>query len=555
MRARILGGVSLALALVLGTAACGGSSGDAGGGKPGSARITIEDNPDSPMTDTFNPFLGTSTGMTVNAETLIYEPLLQFNILNPQQPPTPWLASGYAWSNGGRTITFTTRAGATWSNGTPFTAADVAYTFDLVKNNTAFNGHGLPIASASAPTATTAVVTFKTPQYANLYYIAGTTYIVPRSLWQSVADPTTYGDPKPVGTGPYTLSTFTPQGFTLTANKRFWGTKPKISTVYFPAYSTNVPANQALANGEITWGGNDVTNIDKTYVAKDPSHNKYWFPALNTVTLVMNLTKAPFDDLAVRQAVSAAINRGQLSSVGETGYEAPAASSSGMIPSDAGIEPAATKNDLKPTPDLAKVASLMTGAGYTKQGGYWTKNGAPVSFAVEDPTTFTDYYLDDSLLSTQLKAAGFKVSADGTSENAWQNDMAQGNFEATVYWGQAGPTPFYQYQSWMDSTAAAPIGKTAFGDYGRWQDPATQRAVTAYESSQPQSPAAIAALQQLATIESTKLPVIPLVYGAGWDEYNTKDFTGWPTASNPYNAPSPNVPMIEYTLLHLKPVS
>jgi peptide/nickel transport system substrate-binding protein len=557
MRARIWGGVSIALALALGTAACGGSTGgsSSGGGKPGSAKITIEDNPDSPMTDTFNPFLATSTGNTVNATTLMYEPLLEFNILNPQQSPKPWLSTAYTWSNGGKTITFTTRSNVKWSNGTPFTAADVAYTFNLIKANTALNAHGLPIVSASAPNATTAVINFKTSQYANLYYIGGMTYIVPQSIWKSVGNPTTYGDPKPIGTGPYTLTTFTPQGFTLTANPNFWGGKPKIQTAYFPAYSTNVPANQALSNGEITWAGNDVTNIQKTYVAKDPAHNKYWFPAMNTVSLVMNLTKAPFNDVKVRQALSAAINRGQLSTVGETGYEAPATSSSGMIPSDAAIEPASTKNDLKPTPDLAKVSSLMQSDGYTKQGGYWTKNGKPVSFTVEDPTTFTDYYLDDTLLASQFKAAGFKVSVDGTSQNAWQNDMAVGNFDTVIYWGQAGPTPFFQYQSWMDDTATAPIGKTAFADYGRWQDSATQAAISAYESSEPGSPQATTALQQLGTIESTELPTIPLVYGAGWDEYNTKDFTGWPTADNPYNAPLPNSPMIEYTLLHLTPVS
>jgi peptide/nickel transport system substrate-binding protein len=49
--------------------------------------------------------------------------------------------------------------------------------------------------------------------------------------------------------------------------------------------------------------------------------------------------------------------------------------------------------------------------------------------------------------------------------------------------------------------------------------------------------------------------VIPLLYGASWDEYSTKKFTGWPTPDNAYMNPTPNSPFMEYTGLHLTPVS
>ena len=49
--------------------------------------------------------------------------------------------------------------------------------------------------------------------------------------------------------------------------------------------------------------------------------------------------------------------------------------------------------------------------------------------------------------------------------------------------------------------------------------------------------------------------MIPLLYGAAWCEYSTKDYTGWPTASNQYIDPVPNTPYMEYTLLHLTPES
>ena len=63
------------------------------------------------------------------------------------------------------------------------------------------------------------------------------------------------------------------------------------------------------------------------------------------------------------------------------------------------------------------------------------------------------------------------------------------------------------------------------------------------------------ALNSLQEIVSTQAPVIPLLYGAAWYEYSTKNYTGWPTADNQYNNPVPNSPYILNTILHLKPVS
>ena len=54
---------------------------------------------------------------------------------------------------------------------------------------------------------------------------------------------------------------------------------------------------------------------------------------------------------------------------------------------------------------------------------------------------------------------------------------------------------------------------------------------------------------------ATQLPVIPTVYGAAFDEYNTATFTGWPTPSDPYESGSPNTPTSEGVVLHLKPTS
>ena len=69
-------------------------------------------------------------------------------------------------------------------------------------------------------------------------------------------------------------------------------------------------------------------------------------------------------------------------------------------------------------------------------------------------------------------------------------------------------------------------------------------------------PAVIARqLGVIAQAMATDVPDAVLLYGAGWNEYSTAKFTGWPTPSNSYINPEPNDPWDEYTVLHLVPVS
>ena len=49
--------------------------------------------------------------------------------------------------------------------------------------------------------------------------------------------------------------------------------------------------------------------------------------------------------------------------------------------------------------------------------------------------------------------------------------------------------------------------------------------------------------------------IVPLLYGGAWAEFSTRNYTGWPSSSNPYMTPVPNTPYLEYTVLQLKPKS
>ena len=572
IRPRVLPGLAAAsaVALALGVAACSSSSSSTASGTSsspssgmGTKTLVVESTPLSPLTQTFNPFSATSTGYTLHSTNLYYEPLFFFNILNPTQAPVPMLATAYTFSNDGKTLTLTTRSGVKWSDGQPFSAADVAFTFNLIAKNPALAQTGTPApTSATATGPNTVVLNFAAPQAGNIYNI-GTQAIVSQHVWQSVSNPATYTDANPVGTGPYLLDKFTPQGILFKANPNYWNKSAiHVPEVDFPSYVSNTAAEQALESGQVDWAGNYITNVQSVFVAKDPAHNVVWFnntpymTSNNVVTLWLNVTRAPLTDPKVRQALSYAVNRQQLALQGETGYELPATSSSGLLlPVDQSLLQSQYANDLPSSGDAAKVASILSSDGYTKVNGKWTKDGKTISFSIEDPIPFSDFWLDVQILSQQLNNQGFDVKADGIGNPTnWFTDQATGNFDAMIRWSNNGPTPYYYYDNWMDYATSAPLGKTAANNFGRFNDPQAQSALTQYVSSSDPSTQQ-AALNTLQGIMSTQVPVIPLLYGASWAEFSTRNYTGWPSQSNPYSDPGPNPTEIEQVILHLKPAS
>ena len=188
----------------------------------GTKAITVENNPIPSLEDNFNAFNGNGFGYKLNIEGLFYETLLVFNNLKANTA-YPWLATDYAWNADGTSITFTLRDNVKFSDGSPLTADDVAYTFQVMKDVPAANRSGLPVASATASGANKVTVNFTQPQFQNLYNIAGQTSIIKKAAYSSQGDPSKFADPTPVGTGPYTLAKFSPQGLQFKANPQLLG--------------------------------------------------------------------------------------------------------------------------------------------------------------------------------------------------------------------------------------------------------------------------------------------------------------------------------------------
>jgi len=546
--------LSLLLILAFALAACGSSSTTPTTSSSSSNSVlTVVPSPIGDFTENFSPY---SSSADYGAKGMIYETLLFFNQENGQVQP--WLASSYQFSSDATSITFNLRQNVKWSDGQAFSSADVVFTLNMLKQYPAADGNGLWnfISSVSAPDANTVMVTLKKAYSPILWYLGGQTWIVPQHLWSSVGDPTKYTNPNPVGTGPYTLKSFTPQLIDLTRNTHYWGGNVPVAEIRYPSFDSNTSAELLLSRNEVDWTGLYTPNIQQTFVSRDPAHNHYWFPPSNVVMLYLNLAKSPFNLLPVREAISDAIDRSQLDKVGESGYEPVASPTALVLPANQSfLDPQYANTSF--SVDVAKANQLLQSAGFTKgsDGIYVDKTGKKLSFNLDVVTGWTDWVTDCQLMASDLKAIGMNVTVSALSFNAYYSALSTGTFDMAISWTNPGPTPYYLYQSLLNSSNTAPVGKAAASNFERWSDPTTDKLLAQYATSTDSSTQQ-QALNGIQQIMVNDLPAIPLVYGATWYEYNTSRFTGWPDANNTYAVPSPyTFPDAEIVVLHLKPVA
>jgi len=519
----------------------------------------MESSPETSITDNFNPFAGSAPIYGMGADGLVYEPLLQFNLANPSQKPYDWLATGYAWSNGGKTITFTIRQGVKWNNGTPLTAADVAFTYNYVKAHSSgkddINLGGLQPTSVTQ-SGNDVSLTFASSQYMNLELIGGQA-IIPQSVWSGISDPATYTDPSPVGSGPYKLGNYTAEGFTMVANPGYWAPVP-VSKVYFPVYTTNSSAENALFAGQIDWTGNYIANLQKDFIQKDPSHN-YAFEGSNASNaLYPNLSKFPTNQLAVRKAIDLALNRSAIGTQGESGLEAPVLNASGITQPafSAWLAPSLASNNLPAAGSASQAAAVLTAAGYKKNSaGFFANSQGEVDISITTPGAYSDYANDVELAVSELNAAGIKATFDNTTPAQYDAVAADGDFSMLLRWGQGGINPFSLYNGWLNPNE---IG-TGNGNYERLNDPTITADLNKLngDSTIAQQTTDLTPIEQYV---ATNLPVVPTTTSAEWCEYSSSHYTGWPTQSNPYDSCQPSgsnngqsTGTDEYVLLHLKP--
>ncbi len=569
-RFKLTGKFAMLLLLSLATilVACGGTNNTTTKTTAGQATtLHVLSAPGQPNPDLFNPFFNTNQGGDWGAQGMLYEVLYFTNLYNGQT--TPWLASSYTYSSDLTQLTFQMRPGVKWNDGQALTSADVKFTFDLMKAHPALDQSGvLPlIKSVTTPNSNTVVFTLNHPDSTALFRVGGSVYIVPQHIWAKVSgDPAKFSnDNNPVGTGPYKLTSFNTDLITYDANPDYWGTKPQVKKIQVPSIKDNTTAITDMIQGKLDWMGTGWNpDYDPLYTQKDPQHNHTWFAASNTVMLYLNLQKPPFNNLLVRKAISAAINRDQMPQ-GVAQYARVANPTGVIVPTlNDWIAPQYQSKAFQYSTSQAQ--TYLQQAGYTKgsDGFYRDASGKVFTMTVDVVNGWNDWDQDVQFIVNDLNKAGIKATINSQSGfTPYYTALSGGKYDAAISWTNTGPTPYYAYQAMLSTTNSAAPGKAVVGtNFGRWDMSTgkqyaaqTDKLLVQYEATTDVNAQkqAIAGIQDIVV---NQLPAIPLTVNVYWDEYTTKSWTGWPDANNPYDSGAPyTMPDAENVVLHLTPAA
>jgi peptide/nickel transport system substrate-binding protein len=503
-------------------------------------------------TQNMSPF---SPNVNCGVDGLIYENLVYVNGVTGQE--TPMLSTAHTFSADNKTLTFTIRDGVKWSDDKPFGASDVAFTFNLLKQFPGADSAGLwqKLSSVTAPDAKTVVMTFSTAAPTLLPFIEQT-YIVPEHLWSSVGDPTKFTNTSPVGTGPMKLKSFDAQVIKYVKNPGYWqADKVQVDELDYPVVNSNDTALLKMASHQADWTGIFSAALQTAFVAKDSAHNHVYMVPVVPVQIVPNLKNPLLAQLPVRQAISAALDRQQMSVAGEAGLEQPA-SPTGLMPGQEKYLDAQYNGKLPEfsAASPSQAESILQGAGFKKgsDGIYADAQGHKLDFKATVPGDFSDYVQDLQIAQQNLKAAGINLTLNKVSDDDWRADRSSHNFDLLMTGGFFGPTPYYYLEPLLNSSHINGAGAT---NWSGWNDTQTDKLLNQYATtSDPQ--AQVQAIQGLSAIMANQLPVIPVLDAIQFFEYTTVNWTGWPTPENPYAIGSA-YPLAagdnEQVILHLTP--
>ncbi len=540
---------------MLGAAGCAGSADSKAGGKDADTLIAFTGQAGDYQYN-FNPYSPTLIG----GGGTIFEPLFYINVAK-QMDPVPRLGTAFQWNKDGTELKITTRSGVKWTDGQKFTAADVAFTFNMVKKNKTINSTGYT-GTAKALDGTHVVVDFDKPAYMDGAQILSKFFIVPEHVWKNYSDPATNTAKNPVGTGPYTLGSFKPQAFTLSANPHYWGGAPAVKNIRYLSLSGNQAGSDALKAGQVDFMTGPVPGIDN--VPKN-------YPGYHSITIPMNQTslftcsnadlgcKGPQTDPAVRKAIYYALDRDQLNKLAFENTSSPVSPGGVLVKRDKTyVSDKLTDKTAPMSPQIDKATSILEDAGYTKDSkGLYAKDGKELSLTVKVVSGWTDYITAVNTMAQQVKKAGIKFTMQQLSWNEWADARGQGDFQLLIDSLTQGPAPdpYYALDFFFDSKNTAEVGKTANPNFARFKDPQVDTALATLKTINENDTAARQA--QLDIIEThieQSLPYIPVLTGGTTSEFNTAKFTGWPSESNLYAYPAIwSRPDDSQVFLHLKP--
>lgn len=490
---------------------------------------------DNQPVDSVNPFKEQNE-ISYDLTSMSYDLLLDYRTSDAQPDLQHSLASAYRVSPDAKTWTFTLRKGITWSDGTPFTSADVEWTYDVVRENktNVMNAYLANVKSVVAPNPTTVILHLSAPDVRiSTIFVP----IFPKHVFAKypVKQLDKIAWPMPtVTTAPYQISSWNKDGTTvLTANPHFRGPKPVVQRVLETYYSNQdgVLRDLKLGNldmvvdGDARWAeqlqGNSSVHV---WSSPAPGFQEIAFNSCPPTGAGECNKPGPDVDVgvvqnhAIREALAYGIDRPNIAKANYAGQSLPAY---GLI------SPyySTYYKDWSHDPQIgyqynrAKAKQVLAQGGWNCATNPCERNGTKAEFTLYARTN--DEAGQNAMRRVVAEAAqiGIKINLSIVTEDALNNKIYApgkgGKYDPdydAFYWAWTGdPTPDFDFSVlqtgsvWTDSYYSNPT-----------YDALTKQALRTTDHAKR-----VALLHRAERIAMTDLPYIPLVYSNSFDVTRT----------------------------------
>lgn len=425
--------------------------------------------------ETFNVITGIGSSMAWVVDKIVFNSIVGFD--NAQQQNTPELAKSWDVSPDGLTWTIHLRKGIRWSDGEPFTADDVMFSYQVISDPQVGSGIRSTFEQSDGTVPTLekvddSTVRFKLKDPTDLLAALNDFRAVPKHKWESVYKAGNFrtamsgnADPKDiVGTGPYKIVSFAPdQSLILERNPYYWKVDskhqrlPYIDKVVFLIVPNNSTWNLKMENGELDLYQQIQQGVDELKRYQEKSNYTVYDlgPSFTTSYMAFNLDTGNnkngtphvdpvkmkwFQEVKFRQAVAYAIDRDALIRTALGGRGVPS-----WEPDFPANKQWYTDNVTKRPYDPEKARELLKEIGiYDRNGdGIAEDNeGHPVKFSLMTNANNSVRVNTITLIKDNLKKVGLDVNLDPVDMNVVATRLhSSRDFDAVLGTWQTGVPP------------------------------------------------------------------------------------------------------------------